>query len=294
MIDFTNYETKKKSYGGANGSKKSIMIGDDLYMLKLPSKPRINHALSYSNSPITEHIASSIFNLLGINAQETVLGKYTYHDVERVVVACKDFTYPDGDLYDFTSLRNQVVDSETNGHSTELSDILTIFREQDILDPDALESFFWDVFVIDALLGNWDRHNGNWGYLHNRVTDEVKIAPVYDNGSSLYPQADESIMNRILANKAEMNRRIYEIPLSAITIEGEKINYWKYMTSNPCDGLKKAILRMAPKIDLDRIDVLIDSVEGLTPTQKTFYKTMIKKRKECIIDPSYDLIISKD
>ena len=24
---------------------------------------------------------------------------------------------------------------------------------------------FWDIYVVDALIGNFDRHGGNWGFL---------------------------------------------------------------------------------------------------------------------------------
>ena len=38
MIDFTNLSTRKKAYGGANGSKLSVVYNGDLYMLKLPMR----------------------------------------------------------------------------------------------------------------------------------------------------------------------------------------------------------------------------------------------------------------
>ena len=50
------------------------------------------------------------------------------------------------------------------------------------------------MFIVDALIGNWDRHNGNWGFLYNTVTDEIALAPGYDCGSCLFPQADEKII----------------------------------------------------------------------------------------------------
>lgn len=37
MYDFTKYPIKKKTYSGANGNKISVVINDELYMLKLPS-----------------------------------------------------------------------------------------------------------------------------------------------------------------------------------------------------------------------------------------------------------------
>lgn len=35
MIDFTNLPTRKKAYGGANGSKLSVVYNDELYLSKL-------------------------------------------------------------------------------------------------------------------------------------------------------------------------------------------------------------------------------------------------------------------
>ena len=44
------------------------------------------------------------------------------------------------------------------------------------------------MFAVDALIGNFDRHNGNGGVLVNENTDELKIAPIYDCGSCLFSQ----------------------------------------------------------------------------------------------------------
>lgn len=50
-------------------------------------------------------------------------------------------------------------------------------------------TLFWgDMLLFDALIGNTDRHQDNWGLLihlglENRVT--VRMAPVFDNGTSL-------------------------------------------------------------------------------------------------------------
>lgn len=49
MIDFTYLPTKKKAYGGANGSKLSVIYNNELYMLKLPMHALKNPNLSYTN-----------------------------------------------------------------------------------------------------------------------------------------------------------------------------------------------------------------------------------------------------
>lgn len=293
MLDFTSLITKKKSYGGANGNKKSVIYQNELYMLKLPNKAPINKNLSYANSAISEYLASKIFALVNIPVQETILGSYTHNDIKRLAVLCKDFEINGYRFYDFASLRNQVVDSKTEGHSTELKDIIDTFSNQDIIPFDTINAFFWKVFIIDALLGNWDRHNGNWGYLYNIDKDEVKIAPVFDNGSSLFPQADEKMMQAILNNNKEIMRRIYDRPLSAITINNEKINYFNFINSLENKDCNRALKELNPKINLIKIKKIIDEIGCLSKIQKKFYYTMIKKRKEGILDVAYQALMKK-
>ena len=94
MIDFTNAVQKNKTYAGANGGKISVLYNGEQYMLKFPSKAPKNKDLNYANSCISEYIGCHIFNSVGIKAQETILGVYRKGGVEKIVVACKDFTSP--------------------------------------------------------------------------------------------------------------------------------------------------------------------------------------------------------
>lgn len=175
-MDFANLPRKNKTYAGANGSKIAVMIGSEQYMLKFPAAPSINKNLSYANGCISEYLGSHIFEIVGIPVQETMLGTFTKNGKKKIVVACKDFTTYDTVLQDFASLKNTIIDSVYNGYGTELSDILTAIDEQQAVDPTELKRRFWDMFIVDALIGNWDRHNGNWGFLYNGRTDEMKIA----------------------------------------------------------------------------------------------------------------------
>ncbi len=284
MIDFTSAKVKNKAYAGANGSKISVIYNNEQYMLKFPPLPTINKEMSYTNSCISEYIGCKIFDSVGIPVQETVIGTYTSNGREKIVVACKDFTSPGITLQDFASLKNRIIDSERNGYGTELHDILSTIDEQTSMDSDAIKTRFWDMFIVDALIGNWDRHNGNWGFLYNNSTDEVVLAPVFDCGSSLYPQADDELMTRILNNKNEFNHRIFDIPLSAITHNGKKINYFNFLSEGQFEDCNTALKRILSRIDMKKIYEIIDDTPTVTDIQNEFYKTMLNARKERILD----------
>ena len=293
MIDFTNAVQKNKTYAGANGGKISVLYNGEQYMLKFPPFPTINKEMSYTNSCISEYIGCKVFESVGIPVQETVIGTYTSKGKEKVVVACKDFTSQGITLQDFASLKNRIIDSERNGYGTELADILSTIDEQTAMDSETLKTRFWNMLIVDALIGNWDRHNGNWGFLYNNATDEVTLAPVFDCGSSLYPQADEDLVKKILSDKNELNHRIFDIPLSAVTYNGKKINYFKFLSEGEFPDCNKALKRIASRIDIKKIYEIIDNTPTITGLQKEFYKTMLTARKERIIDFSLNKLKEK-
>ncbi len=288
MIDFTDMPKRKKSYAGANGSKISIIYNGEQYMLKFPALATKNQEISYSNSCISEYLGCEIYESVGIPVQKTVLGTYTTEKSgKKVVVACKDFTSFGVVLQDFASLKNQIIDSERNGYGTDLEDITSVFMEQTALDPAEISERFWDMFIIDALIGNWDRHNGNWGFLYDTKNDSLILAPVFDCGSSLYPQADESMIEKVLNSRQEIHHRVFNIPVSAIQFKGKKINYYEFISSLQNEECNRALERLVPRIDMKRIDKIVDEIPIISDRQKIFYKTMLSERMEKILDFSF-------
>ena len=293
MIDFTSCEINKfKAYGGANGNKINILYEDESYMLKFPPVPSRNKFMSYTNGCISEYLACKIFRSIGINTQETILGTYTdKRGKEKIVVACKDFTADGKKLMEFAHLKNTCVDSEQSGYGKELSSIMKAIDEQTLLPPSEIRAFFWDMFIVDALLGNFDRHNGNWGLLIDEKLKTVEIAPVYDCGSCLYPQLSEDGMKKVLDSDDEINQRIYVFPASSIEEDGKKISYFDFISSLKEPECNKALKRISKRIDMDKINELIDEISTLLPIQKDFYKVMITERKKKILDYSMDLLM---
>ena len=253
IIDFTNLKQRKKTYAGANGNKISVIYEGEQYMLKFPAYAKRNKDMSYTNGCFSEYLGCQIYESIGIPVQKTILGIFQVKGNEKIVVACKDFTEPGVTLQDFASLKNRMIDSERQGYGTELSDILQTIVEQQLLDRDMLMERFWDMFIVDALIGNWDRHNGNWGFLYDDRNDEISLAPVYDCGSCLFPQADEKIMNQVLSDRKQLDFRIFDIPLSAINMEGKKIRYFDFISSLSNNGCNMALKRITPKIDMSKI-----------------------------------------
>lgn len=276
-----------KGYGGANGQKVALNIDNEIYMLKFPPIATKNNQISYTNSNISEHIGSTIFNILGIKAQITSLHTATVKGKEKLVVACKDFTQDGSSLYEFSKIKNGCIDSSKNGAGTELSEILDAISEQSFIDSAILTDFFWDMFIVDAYLGNFDRHNGNWGLLVKN--NLVSIAPVYDCGSCLFPQMDEETMKHVMNSQQEFNTRIYNYPTSQVKYHDRKINYYEFLNNTTDFNVLKSIKKIAEMIQLNekKINDFIQNEKLINPLQKEFYCKMLNQRNNLIIQPAY-------
>ena len=135
MIDFTNCEKNNfKYYGGKNGGKICVIYNNENYMLKFPA---INEGISehgYSNSCISEYISCHILKTLGLDVQDTLLGKYKINNEEKIVVACKDFTSNGTILKQFAELKNSQIETSKNGYGTELSEVIETIENQNVYD----------------------------------------------------------------------------------------------------------------------------------------------------------------
>ena len=296
FIDFTNCRRiVDKAYNGANGKKIAVEYEGRQYMLKFPpsgqSKPT---ELSYTNGCFSEHIACSIFNMLGVAAQETILGTFDVAGKAKIVCACRDFTIDGKQLFDFCSIKNTILDSDSNGSRTELSDILETIEKQQFVESGRLLEHFWEVFVIDALLGNFDRHNGNWGFLYNPVSKSTDLAPVYDCGSCLLPQADESVMRSVLENEDALNKRVFQFPTSAVKLDGRKINYYDFLTKAGNADCNKAVKRIFDRLDMKKIHQFIEETLYISELQKAFYKKYIGARISLILAPAHEMILADE
>ena len=294
MIDFTKCPINKfKYYGGKNGGKICVTYNKEDYMLKFPSLNEGVFEHAYSNSCISEYISCNIIKTLGLNVQETILGTYNLNGVEKIVVACKDFTSNGTIFRQFAELKNSQIETSKNGYGTELSEVIETIDNQLIYDVKSLKDFFWEMFIADTLVGNFDRHNGNWGFLINENLERIEIAPIYDCASCLYPQLTDEKISEIIDNEQEMEARVYVFPTSALKENNKKINYFEYVSSLENEECNNALLRIYPRINMNKIYEIIDKTPYISEIRKEFYKKILGLRYEKILKFSYENLLKQ-
>lgn len=287
MIDITNYKQEINNYGGSE-LKATYIINGEKYMVKMPDPIRKKTLdLGYMNNQYSEYIGCHIFESVGIPVQKTMLVKLNKDGKEKIAVACKDFLNSGEELIEISNVSLSL--STEKKYKISIEDVYEIINKMSVnykLDENKLISNFWDMFVVDALIGNTDRHFGNWGFI--KKDDIISFAPVYDCGSSLHPLLSENEQIKLMSDSIAFKNSSYNIA-SVYTMNNKKIFYHEIFKNPPVD-LKEAIKRIVPKIDIEKIKEIIASTEGLSKSQKEYYFKDILLRKEEILDKSYNEI----
>lgn len=281
MRDYSKYEKTPVMFSGAE-KKFEIIIDGHRYIVKFQKNSEVGLTYNY----VSEYLGSHIFQSIGVPVQETFLGTY---DGKNVVVM-KNFLEPEDALVAFNGVGESFLERDKELYQYTYEDITAMLTEN-MKSTNVAETIerFWDMFIVDALIGNFDRHGGNWGFI--KRNNQYRIAPVYDNGSSLYPKlnTDEKI-SEVLASQEEIDKRIYQFPTSHIKVKNRKSSYFEVISSLQFEACNDALKRIVPRIDLERINRIIDEIEEISELRKQFYKTMLQQRYEKILMYSYRML----
>lgn len=293
-IDFSNCKLNNATNYGGSDRKFGIFYQGEPYMIKFAEKGVRKNDLATSNinNCISEYIGSHIAISIGIPTHDTLLGYYK----DELVVACKDFCKSNQVSQEFANYMRMTYDSCDIGKLPRLEQIYDVINSAPPLQnikQDAITRY-WDTFIIDALLANFDRHKGNWGYLADKDSGEITLAPTYDYGSTLYPALSDFKTDEILENPKEICERIFVFPNAALTVNGVKVSYYDMLTSGYNQDCLEAIKRIVPRIDMNKIHTIIDETPIISDERKQFYKVMIDMRKELLLDVAYECAVTQN
>jgi len=284
LFDFSAYKLSGITYGGSE-KKIGILIDGFPYMLKFQKKT----PFGFRFNTISEYLGSHIFKILGFDCQDTYLGVYGKENV----VACKDFVNDSVQFVPFNDVGESTIEEDKEKFQYSYEDITELLKiNKKITNVSETISSFFEVYIVDALLGNFDRHGNNWGFL--KKENKYRLAPIFDNGSCLFPNlVNEDKMRLVIRDEKEIDKRVYDFPTSQIKLDGNKSSYYGVISSLKYDEINKALLKIYPLIDLDKIYSLIQDISIISDIHKEFYKIMVKNRYEKISKNSYDKLVDK-
>lgn len=298
LHDFSNEKLKVSIYDGA-AEKRTMYYQGHRYMLKfgylLDSSKRETSRTSYINTPVNEFIGSRIFKTAGFPTQDVLLGMYQ----GQSVVACRDFMEeldPSWKLIHFKQLEISMPGG--SGRSKARPDWEYVKRVLD--DSQDIESIrsetkqrFCQMICVDALIGNYDRHSNNWGFIADGQANIRGLAPVYDCGSSLMPHLSHDEMLNRLRDPKLMRQANMDSPTLAMNVHGKRRKYSFFMTSEYASEFRRELPSIWDRISEERINRVIDETPGLDNLHKDFYKATLDARRRYVLAPALEMTLNE-
>ena len=296
LVNFDKLPDVSRSYEGLSGPKRAKYYNGDVLIVKRAKNTAEMHGNSlpsYTSSPLSEYLGSHIYEILGIPVHETIMG---FLD-GRLAVGCKDFRGKTDDLYEVRKLKNDWRGVEPDntiatkpGDLVKLEEIFDLFENDERFDK-ALQRHFWTMIIVDILIDNNDRNNGNWGLISDRETNIYRIAPVYDNGNSFCTKFADERLAEIMDDEVGMigGRTVF-------SVNGKQLSA-KKMLKRRDPGLVEALKELVPLIGLklqdmyDFIDAIPECEQGYTvmaAARKEYYKKCLRVRYEKLLKPAID------
>lgn len=217
IYDFDTCPVNERNgtYGGKAGDKEGITINGEYWIVKYPKSTvgMRGDLTSYTTSPLSEYIGSNIYQMLNIEAHDTLLGTRN----NKLVVACKDFCKNEGSLREMRTLRNvynkelskelERFSSTSASHLIDIDATMLHLELNPVLQKiDGIKERFWEQLLVDALINNNDRNNGNWGVLYE--DGQYRLAPVFDNGAAFSNKLPDYKLELQLINPAALKQSI--------------------------------------------------------------------------------------
>lgn len=210
-----------------------------------------------------EKIAAEIAGVLGIPRAEVELAVFTGEQGSIT----KSFVINDLELVH----GNQILSAYVLGYNPEKKfhqadhSIANVFSALDRVFVENVakqkaKALFAEYMILDALIGNTDRHHENWGVLRRRKDDEWDgfLAPSFDHASSLGRELRDD----------RRERRLAETRIGAYLESGRGAVYWSADDArgpSPLELVRRAS-RVYPELfrrALEKIDRIEDDVDNL-------------------------------
>ena len=228
----------------------------------------------------SEKMAYEIAKVLGYKCAKIELAKDTENNIGVL-----NYLFSDREKSPHTDIVTYL-----NKESNERSEYYTVSNIKKTLDEidKSLFQGFIRIMVFDALIGEQDRHEENWGITEKN--GKYSISPLYDNGDSLLRE----FKNKDMLKKFQNGERDFDAYINRsktlIYKEDKKKRYKHFelidfLNKNYHEMVKTEIDNLNKLTDND-IDLIVNRIpsELLTNGQKEYIICYLRKRRDILLN----------
>jgi len=201
----------------------------------------------YEQEPFNEKIASDIMMCLGIDhiPYSIIINK------DKPYCVCEAFITKDTELI---PALNIVMHEPQKDEDTRLIHLLRGCKNHG-MNPKIIKTALDEMIVIDYLIGNYDRHWRNFGFIRDANTLEFKgFSPIFDTGASLWqhhPHVNSNVKTETFKEYETLDRQ-----LQLVT----DLLWYQPIPDEQLHDIIKSTLNLHPFMLDDRKYAIIDTV----------------------------------
>ncbi|OPZ91345.1 MAG: Serine/threonine-protein kinase CtkA [Firmicutes bacterium ADurb.Bin419] len=287
LINFDIWHVDEEHPFGSGASEKKWLINPNTKQTGIFKFPKIMSSGEITGEYWAEKLASDIALLIGIDCAKVDIG--IYHD--RIGSMSYNVLEPDEELIEGIQY---IVNKYPNYNGDRFIDTKSgkIYSIQMILESlkgTGLERDFLKIPIFDALIGNSDRHHSNWAVKKNIQTGEIRISPLYDNGSSLCCLVSDSKVQHYMGSLLNFESLVYGKSKSIIGWQDVKkprhLELIQNIAENYYDDTISIINRIEETLSEDSIKRVVYRYEDMVITnniKKLLCRFLIERKNRIV------------
>ncbi len=254
--DFSSWKEYEGASEGSGRSEKIWLVNPvngDIGLFKFPKT-------EYTTEHLSEKIAADIAKLIDVKCMRVELGEYN----SRLGSLSYRINRQDENLIEGIQLINKYYShyNEQILYDSERDEYYSLEMILRSLEEYRLQKDFFAIPIFDFLIGNTDRHQSNWAVLQK--DKNLKLCPLYDNGSSLCCYILESQLDSYLGkdrlrfqslvdtksrSRIRVNKKLKKEPKHIEVLQFLRVNHY-----NDVIGIAKTI---KDNINVHNIDSIL-------------------------------------
>lgn len=219
LINFNDWEVDEESPFGSGASEKKWLINSKTNQKGIFKFPKDMGTGKTTGEYWAEKVAFQLAEILGIECAKVDIGTFKGRvGSMSYMILNEDEELIEGIQYITNIYKEYNQDKFIDYRTGEPYSIKMILQS---IKKTGLGNDFLTIPIFDALIGNSDRHHSNWGIVKNKLNGNIRMSPLYDNGSSLCCLIDDEYASSFLRDKRRFESLIFGKSKSMIRWENQ-------------------------------------------------------------------------